>query len=409
VRFSFQALKIQHQSSQEDRKKMMMVYQEEEEETRREDRMDHRMMSSCRALLPGEPVSSSSSLKTRQEQQLVREQLSVLLQNEFDYTVEHIPCTRGGGEDPQAEDWRRKICQWGFRVIDHFRLDREVVCAGMNLFDRFLVRYNRGMIETSTGCNCPSCRRDSRTYQLAAMTSLYLAIKMHTDTGSDEESARRKRFRLSSFVELSRGQFGQDDICTMELQILQTLQWKVHPVTPMTFVSYYLTLLPRRELMPRAARASYQLVQHVLTELSRYLTELAVCLDCCHQPASLTAFAAVLASMDVLTYEALPEQVRDVFTAKVQHACQFQEPETLQVLRQTLQRSLWPELLFEECGSSATAAAVDRSSHPIHIAREFGLLDIDRLCYPSPLVSPPASPKANEEQYYGSPVSVTRR
>ena len=142
------------------------------------------------------------------------------------------------------EDWRRKICQWAFRVIDHFRLDREIVSTGMNLFDRFLLRHQSTECDPAAACFCPSCKRslDSPTYQLAAMTCVFLAVKLHSQNNShhpateDSSSSCRggggrrshKQFKLNTFVELSRGQFRAQDICDMEATVLATLRWKVN-------------------------------------------------------------------------------------------------------------------------------------------------------------------------------------
>jgi hypothetical protein len=318
-----------------------------------------------------------------QDPELLREQLLGLLGTEKCYTVEHVPCKAvflPEDDNVPLEEWRRKICQWSFRVIDHFRLDREVVTLGMNIFDRFLVAHPSSCEENSRSClcSCPSCKRsvDSRTYQLAAMTSLYLAVKLHS-AGTDEEFNRRRRFKLCSFVELSRGQFDSKDICAMERTILSTLNWKVNSPTPMTFVTYFLNILmPEREAMPPHARNNYDLVLHVLRELSRYLTELAVCLgsECTSERQSHVGFAAIMVSMDLLTYQALSASVRDAFTHAVVSTSGWtaKELDVCENLRSQLQQALWPEMLLDE---SEQADA----GHPISLARDYGLLDIDQI------------------------------
>lgn len=318
-----------------------------------------------------------------QDSELLLEQLLGLLCTEQCYTVEHVPCKAvflPEDDNVPLEEWRRKICQWSFRVIDHFRLDREVVTLGMNIFDRFLVAHPSSCDENSGSglCPCPSCKRsvDSRTYQLAAMTSLYLAVKLHS-AGSEEEFNRRRRFKLCSFVELSRGQFDSKDLCAMERTILSTLKWKVNSPTPMTFVTYFLNLLmPEREAMPLHARNNYDLVLHVLRELSRYLTELAVCLgsDCTSERKSHVGFAAILVSMDLLTYQALSASVRDAFTHAVVSTSGWtvRERDVCENLRSQLQQALWPEMLLDE---SEQADA----GHPISLARDYGLLDVDQI------------------------------
>jgi hypothetical protein len=297
----------------------------------------------------------------------------------------------------------------------------------MNIFDRFLNRFDDGFTTTTCrshigggSCPCSSCKRslDSRTYQLAAMTSLYLAIKLHTDNTTSSRNSesgflrRKQQFRLESFVELSRGQFDAEDISEMEEIMLETIEWRVHPPTPMLFVSFMLTtLMPstRNERLVnnhgRTTSNSY-LVLHVVRELSRYLTELSVCLGhevSCHPPSRI-AIAAILASMDLLTLSALPMTTRDVFTQRVIAVCggSYNAAETLR-LQSILQKALWPELLFEDCNttvSSSTTSTSDgvESRHPIAMAREFGLLDVDRIYNPTihpAIVSPSPSPQTS--------------
>ena len=61
-------------------------------------------------------------------QSLLRDQLLVLLETEPVYTVTHVPCQFVGHRRRplELEEWRRKICQWSFRVVDHLR--KYVLC-----------------------------------------------------------------------------------------------------------------------------------------------------------------------------------------------------------------------------------------------------------------------------------------
>lgn len=93
------------------------------------------------------------------------------------------------------ECWREKICEWAYQVIDHFDFNREVVAVSLSYLDRFL-----------------STRSVSKkVFQLAAMTSLYMAIKLYEPT----------TLKISSFVELSRGYFTIEHIIAMEETILR--------------------------------------------------------------------------------------------------------------------------------------------------------------------------------------------
>jgi hypothetical protein len=345
---------------------------------------------------------------TQPTQKLWEDQLVSVLEMEHLYMVEEVPCTAACSEQgvPLAE-WRGKICQWSFRVIDHFRLDRSLVASGMNILDRFLVSYqpqhsSNMEAPNQRNCNCPSCRRilDSQTYQLAAMTCMYLAIKVHIDDGSNEDALRRKEFKLEAFADLSRGMFRQEDICEMELVVLKTVGWKVFPPTAMTFVSYLLSLMPPRELFPELSRSRYNLVVHVLRELSRYLTEISVFLgnDCpCQQP-SQVAFAAILVSMDLITLHALPQAARDAFSQRVQELCSVPR-ERILLLQERLKKTLGPEMLLGDCDAG--------EGHPISMARDCGMLRISHIVEPS---SPVAAPRKQWDWQDGqdSPVSAMR-
>mmetsp|Transcript_13440 Transcript_13440/g.19234 ORF Transcript_13440/g.19234 Transcript_13440/m.19234 type:complete len:400 (+) Transcript_13440:80-1279(+) len=163
------------------------------------------------------------------------------------------------------EIWREKICEWSYQVIDHFDFNREIVTISLNYLDRFL---------NSRPVN-------KKVFQLAAMTTLYLAIKLF-EPGT---------LKMSSLIELSRGYFSVHHIAAMEETILRSLFWKVHPVTPLCFIRHLLFLLPRGSCT--------QNVKHDIMELSRFLTELSVCdyYFVTHKPSSI-GLAALLNAID---------------------------------------------------------------------------------------------------------------
>jgi hypothetical protein len=90
------------------------------------------------------------------------------------------------------------------------------------------------------------------------MTALYLAIKLY-EPG---------KLRMSSIIDLSRGYFVAEHIGTMELSMLQSLGWHVHPPTPLAFVRDFMRLVSG-EIDPGA--------RHDVNELARFMTELSVC------------------------------------------------------------------------------------------------------------------------------------
>jgi hypothetical protein len=68
---------------------------------------------------------------------------------------------------------------------------------------------------------------DRRTYKLLATTALFLALKVHQP---------RKLILKNVVQDLSKGEFDMGDIDEMELIMLGTLSWSLHPPTPMMFV-----------------------------------------------------------------------------------------------------------------------------------------------------------------------------
>ena len=162
---------------------------------------------------------ASQTSFTKMESLLAVDQLKTMLNVERKYRVPNVLCQAVSDENNRHlyGDWRRKICQWSFKVIDHYKIDREVVSGAMNILDRYMAVetkcLNRDRMDICSDQAFPKAI-DSRTFQLTAMTSLYLAIKL-SDNGKGQYSSSRK-LRLNSFVELSRGQFCADEITGME-------------------------------------------------------------------------------------------------------------------------------------------------------------------------------------------------
>ena len=151
--------------------------------------------------------------------------------------------------------WREKICEWAYQgksenlclllsfnfgiidqsnlvnstyptVVDHFDLNREVVGITMNHLDRFLATCDHDV--------------EKNTFQLLAMTSLYLAIKLNEYKHLLIPGSKSS---MDTILQLSRGFFTLKQMEKMENDILQRLQWHVHPPTPQLFVKHFLCFL----------------------------------------------------------------------------------------------------------------------------------------------------------------------
>lgn len=76
--------------------------------------------------------------------------------------------------------------------------------------------------------------------QLLTLSCLYLAIKLN------EASAIRicgAKSTMESLLRLARARFSVDQMMRMEYDVLQRLQWRMHPPTPQAFAEYFAPIL----------------------------------------------------------------------------------------------------------------------------------------------------------------------
>lgn len=109
-----------------------------------------------------------------------------------------VKCTGSDSSSSSSsinELWREKICEWSYQVIDHFDFSREVVGVAIHYLDRYLATRSV----------------NKKVFQLAAMTCLFLAIKLY-EPG---------KLSMSSMIELSRGYFMVEQMIAMEHSILR--------------------------------------------------------------------------------------------------------------------------------------------------------------------------------------------
>ena len=115
-------------------------------------------------------------------------------------------------------------------VVDHFDLSREIVSIAVNHMDRYL-SASPSAIEKSS-------------FQLLSLTCLYLAIKLNEVRIIKIPGSKST---MDTLHQLSRGFFSLKDMEEMERDILQRLQWHVHPPTPQQFLKTILFLTVNEE------------------------------------------------------------------------------------------------------------------------------------------------------------------
>lgn len=142
-------------------------------------------------------------------------------------------------------DCRDKMAAWCYQVVDFCKFNRETVSIAMNYLDRYLM-------------TAPSAMYDRKVFQLAAMTCLYTAVKVHEPEAMDPQLVAK----------LSRGTYTPREVERMESDILTRLQWRVNMPTALSFVRLFLELVPSEVLDQDLKDAAY--------DLTKCQTELAV-------------------------------------------------------------------------------------------------------------------------------------
>lgn len=146
--------------------------------------------------------------------------------------------------DGVKSNWRGKVCNWSYAIVDYFELSRQTVAISLDLFDRFFAKR---------GNEC-----DERCVLMASLTTLFIAIKMN----------ETKKVRSCTLTQLCIEDFHHEDITLMEITILKSLKWMVNPPTTVDFIHQAFRLLPVNIGAP---------VRSAILELSCYLAELSVC------------------------------------------------------------------------------------------------------------------------------------
>lgn len=207
------------------------------------------MVSLAMKLLVHDQANSDRTM----DEQHVFDCISAMLRQEehylcHDYLDIQVAATQHPSNgDAIDETCRSKMCEWIFHVIDSTRLQRETASVAMGFLDRFLA---------SSSEQAEYAKSNRKEYQLAAMTCLYIAVKIREPFEMDAALMSR----------LSRGVHSAEEITSLEYNILIALQWKVNGPTPIQFVNHIL------ELLPDSARSAAP----TLYEHSHFQTELAV-------------------------------------------------------------------------------------------------------------------------------------
>mmetsp|Transcript_15592 Transcript_15592/g.21307 ORF Transcript_15592/g.21307 Transcript_15592/m.21307 type:complete len:318 (-) Transcript_15592:123-1076(-) len=218
------------------------------------------------------------------------------------------------------EDFRCEIVDWLFSMVDYLELNNETVSIAMSYVDRFLT--------TESGTPALSNRR---TFQQASIASFFIAIKLFEPSTVDAET-------MSVCV---RGEYSAEEILSMESVVLEALQWRVNPPTPLAFVHHFLSLCPQN-LIPES-------VVCAIFDAARFQTEVAVKdYSLIEINPSTIAIASILNAMEEMPEAFLTYEARHAFLQKIMDITSNHQPlkESLKA-KEKLKRGLQRGFNFE--------------------------------------------------------------
>jgi hypothetical protein len=207
--------------------------------------------------------------------------------------------------------WRRLLIEWMYYVVDYCQLQRQSVAAAAFFLD---VCMSRGLIATR------------EEHQLAAATALQLALKTF-------DSAVIK---LDKLVKLGRGQFTEEDVVEMEVQICHSLNWHLHPPSTDCFLRQY------ERLLPTSVKES---TKEVMGEVTKLVSELTVSeIKYNVYPPSVIAYSAMLLAMELLMEDDICVHQRHCFVLNMLNVAQLESKSILvlkafEALKKTLDTS----------------------------------------------------------------------
>jgi Cyclin, N-terminal domain len=237
--------------------------------------------------------------------------------------------------DRVSEIWRQKVCEWSYQVIDHYNFNREVVFIALNYLDRMVAQLAAK----------DSIRKTE--FRLVAVTSLYMAVKLHGIHASND--GIRRKLRISSFHELSERCFTIEQIEDMEVKMLSTFDWYVNPPTPLTYIDSLLSLCP--EWVVPLNQMSCDTIITSIKDLALYLTELAVAESrfTFLSNTCVVSFSSILLAMRSMKASArIPTPIYNEFVNRVAEAITLFPGDADVIHTMNMLREMCPDILMAE-------------------------------------------------------------
>lgn len=171
---------------------------------------------------------------------------------------------------PTVAEARKKMVAWSYQVVDFCKFSRESVDVSSSYLDRYL--------QTPAG---QRALHNRTVFQLAAMASLYTAVKIHEPEAMDPKL-------VSS---LSRNTYTSEDVERMERELCQAISWRMNPPTALSFVRLFFHLIPSEAMDEETRMMAY--------DIAKFQTELAVSeFNFCNVQSSVTAYCSLMNALD---------------------------------------------------------------------------------------------------------------
>jgi len=188
---------------------------------------------------------------------------------------------------------REKMTRWCYQVTDFCKFRREAVAISTSFLDRFL---------SSSSPRAQKALCSKKEFQLAAMTTFYIAVKLFEPMIID----------APLLATISQGCYDENDIDDMEKDILSDLGWRMNGPIVHDFISHFLVFLPM------SANIHDGEVETVLLDIARYQAECSTMdYDISMMSQSDVALAALLNSMEGIDEEDFPALSRFEFLLKI--------------------------------------------------------------------------------------------
>jgi hypothetical protein len=231
-----------------------------------------------------------------------------------------------------------------YEFIDHYNFDREVVGVAINYFDRYI----------SSQKSCEDVHTKDK-YQIIAVTSLFLAIKLHS---MSEDCLVESRSR--ALARLLYGHANPKEIYEMEMNILLLLDWRMNPPTLHQFALNFSQLHPLGDCC--STTTSY------LYEATRYQVELAIFIPAllAKFKSSVIAYAALKNAEEKIASDnphILTAEMKQSFETLMADQTLVSMDPTAAAQCQLLLKALCPQLPGLECFSNDTDANVIPPDH----------------------------------------------